>query len=349
MLVRGARRPSPFLLAGYVAPWVEHLAGPGTPLLLAAEANGRIVGGLPLMIHRRGGVAVARWVGGVEATPADLLLAAGAPAGTAAALGDAVQAAADVAVLAGLGAAPLAAGAGALTVIERIAGPVMVTGPDWETVYAAHVSSQTRKTHRKRRRRLEESGALEVVVARDRTTMSRYLPEAFAVHARRWEGGGDGSTFGTAEGRAFHLAAAPGLAEAGAALLVVIRLDGAPIAFQYALRAGSSLCLFRVGHDPAHARNSPGLIAMLTAMEAGSVDGATRIELLGGGEEYKLAFADHTEPMHDGVGWAHGPRGRASAALFVGALRGRARARDSDRLRRLLRRDHPAPQRATRS
>ncbi len=318
-------------------------------MLLAAEANGRIVGGLPLVVYRRGGIAVARWVGGVEATPADLLLAAGAPAGTAAALGEAARAAADVAVLSGLGADPLAAGAGPLTLVERIAGPVMATGPDWEAVYVEHVSSQTRKTHSKRRRRLEESGALEVIVARDGATVSRYLPDAFAVHASRWEGAGDGSTFGTEAGRAFHLAAARALADAGAALLVVIRLDGVPIAFQYALRAGSSLCLFRVGHDPAHARHSPGLLAMLTAMEAGSVGGATRIELLGGGEEYKLAFADGTEPMHDGVGWAHGTRGRATAALAVGALRGRARARESERLRRLFRRDHRSTQRATRS
>lgn len=349
MLVRGAERPSPFLLAAYVAPWVEHLAGAGTPMLLAAEANGRIVGGLPLVVYRKGGVAVARWVGGVEATPADLLLAPGAPAGTAAALGEAARAAADVAVLTGLGAAPLAAAAGPLTLVERIAGPVMATGPDWEAVYAAHVSTQTRKTHRKRRRRLEEAGALEVIVARDRAGVARYLPEAFAVHAARWTGAADGSTFGTEAGRAFHLAAGPALADAGAALLVMIRLDDAPIAFQYALRAGSSLCLFRVGHDPEHARNSPGLLAMLTAMEAGSADGVTRIELLGGGEEYKLAFADDTVPMHDGVGWAHGPRGRTTAALTVGALRGRERARHSERLRRLFHRDHPAAQRATRS
>ena len=218
----------------------------------------------------------------------------------------------------------------------------MDTGPDWEAVYAGHVSTQSRKTHRKRRRRLEESGALEVVVARDAASVSRYLPEAFAVHASRWAHGSDGSTFGTDAGRAFHLAAGPGLADAGAALLVMIRLDDVPIAFQYAFRAGGSLCLFRVGHDPAHARHSPGLLAMLAAMEAASLDGVTRIELLGGGEDYKLTFADRTEPMHDGVGWAGGPRGRAAAMVATAALKARERARGSQRLRRLLRRDRPA-------
>jgi CelD/BcsL family acetyltransferase involved in cellulose biosynthesis len=350
VLVRAAPRPSPFLLADYVAPWAEHLAAPGLPLLLAAETGSRIVGGLPLVVHRSGGVAIARWVGGVEATPADLLLAADAPAGTAPALAEVAQLGADLAVLSGLGSAPAAAEAAPLTLVERIAAPVLDTGPDWEAVYADHVSTQTRKTHRKRRRRLEESGRLEVVVARDAAAVTAALPEAFAVHAKRWSNGNDGSTFGTEAGRAFHLAAAPRLAEAGAALLVLIRLDGAPIAFQYALRAGGSLCLFRVGHDPDHARHSPGLLAMLTAMETASRDGVTRIELLGGGEEYKRTFADRTEPMRDGVGWAHGPRGRTVAALTATALRGRLRARQSERLRRLFRRDLSAgAQRATRS
>ena len=350
MLVRAAARPSPFLLADYVAPWAERLAAPGMPLLLAAETGSRIVGGLPLVVHRSGGVAIARWVGGVEATPADLLLAADAPPGTGAALAAAAEGAADLAVLSGLGAAPAAAAAAPLQLVERIAAPVLDTGPDWDAVYEAHVSSQTRKTHRKRRRRLEESGALDVVVARDGASVRAALPDVFAVHAKRWDGAADGSTFGTEAGRAFHLAAAPRLAEMGAVILVLIRLDGAPIAFQYALRAGSSLCLFRIGHDPAHARHSPGLLAMLAAMEAASRDGVTRIELLGGGEDYKLAFADRTEPMQDGVGWAHGPRGRTVAALKAAALRGRRRARRSERLRRLLKRDVSAGQRdATRS
>src|SRR3954466_5381607 len=102
-MVRTARRPSPFLLAGYVAPWVEHLAAPGAPLLLAAERAGRIVGGPPLGVHpsggarrlvvpRAGGAELAQWGGGVEATPADLLLTADAPAGTAAALAAAAEA-----------------------------------------------------------------------------------------------------------------------------------------------------------------------------------------------------------------------------------------------------------------
>ena len=210
VLVRAAARPSPFLLAGYVAPWVEHLAAAGEPVLLAAEAGGRIVGGLPLVVHRRAGLRTARWVGGVEATPADLLLAPDAPAATVAALRSAAAAAADLVQLAGLPADPIAAR-------TRFAD---AGGADRRTRdgYRPGLGGRLRRPRldavaqddRKRRRRLEESGALEVVVARDAASVSRYLPEALAVHASRWAHGSDGSTFGTDAGRRSTSRPAPG-------------------------------------------------------------------------------------------------------------------------------------------
>ena len=67
------------------------------------------MGGLPLVVHRRAGLRTARWVGGGQATPADLLLAPDAPAATVAALRSAAAAAADLVQLAGLPADPIAA------------------------------------------------------------------------------------------------------------------------------------------------------------------------------------------------------------------------------------------------
>jgi CelD/BcsL family acetyltransferase involved in cellulose biosynthesis len=333
LMVRTAARPSPFLLSGYVAPWVEHFTAPARSLLLAAEAGDRIVGGLPLVVHRRCGVDIARWVGGAEATPADLLLAPDAPAATVAALRAAAGGAADLAMLAGLGASSHAGTAGSLALIERTAGPVMSTGPDWDAVYAERVSTRTRETHRKHREQLERAGSLEVVVARDAALVARYLPEAFAVHAGRERRGADRSTFGTAAGRGFHLAAGPALAEAGAALLVVVRLDDAPVAYQYALLAGRSMCLFQAGHVAPQARHNPALLATLTAMEAASRAGATRIELTGSGDGTPSTFADRNEPTYEGIGWADGPRGRMVAAIATAALRGRHRTYRLPRLR----------------
>ncbi len=324
-MVRAAARPSPFLLAGYLAPWVEHLAAPAEPVLLAADAHGRLVGGLPLVVRRRAGVGIARWAGGVGTTSADLLLAPDAPATTAAVLGAAATAAADLAVLVGLGADPVAGRAGALALVEGTAGAVLATGPDWDAVYDAHVPAPVRTTHGEQRRALEASGSLEVVVARDAVSLFRLLPEAFAIAAGR-AGGSDGSTFGTEPERALHLAAGPALADAGAALLAVVRLDGVPVAFQYALRAGASLCLLPAGQAGARCHLDPGLLAMLAVLEVASREGVMRIELTPGGDVDQLMFAHRIELRYAGIGWVAGPRGRIMAAIAATALRAGHRA-----------------------
>ncbi len=336
-MVVASARPSPFMLATYLAARAEHLAAATTILLIAAELDGRLVGGLPLQVDRWAGARLGSFVGGFDGEASDLLLAPAAPPETPTILAAAARPHADLVQLAGLGPTSAAARGGDLTLIERVAAHVLDAGPDWEAIYAAHVSAQTRKTHRKRRRRLEASGELEVHVATSPDDITRLLPAAFAVHRARWDGLRDGSLFGTDSGRAFSLAVAPQMAAHGAAYLVLLELDGAPVAFQYAFRAGTTVSLFRIGHDPAHARNAPGLIAMLTALEHACATGATRIELLGGAEDYKAGLSDRNEPLNDGVGWAHGAAGRPAALARVADLRARRLLKRSALLRRIIR------------
>jgi CelD/BcsL family acetyltransferase involved in cellulose biosynthesis len=328
--VEAAPRPSPFLLAAYVGPWARVHADGARPRLLVAERERRIVGALPLAVVRRRGLRVLEWVGGYEATPADLALASGEPAQTASSLVRTARALAgfDYAHLSGLSAAPLIARSDALPLVERLPAPVISDLPGWQP------SRSGRKAAGRRLRRLGELGRVELDVVAEPERLPAALDEAFAVHAARWAAGGDGSSFGDEAGRAFHRRAAPALAARGSALLALVRLDGRAIAFQYALRAGRSLCLFRVGHDPAFARYSPGALATRTVLEAAQARGVLRVELLGGGEEYKLEIADGLDPMSDGIGWPRTPHG----ALTAAALRAALRARRVQRRRRGARR-----------
>jgi CelD/BcsL family acetyltransferase involved in cellulose biosynthesis len=317
--VEAAPRPSPFLLAGYVAPWARVHASRARVRLLVAERERRIVGALPLTVVRRRGLRVLEWVGGYEATPADLALAPGEPAQTASSLVRAARALAgfDFAHLSGLSGAPLVARSEGLRLVERLPAPVISDLAGWQP------SRSGRKAAGRRLRRLGELGRVELDVVVEVERLPAALDEAFAVHAARWAAGKDGSSFGDEAGRAFHRSAAPALAARGSALLALVRLDGRAIGFQYALRAAGSLCLFRVGHDPAYARYSPGALATRTLLDAARARGVVRVELLGGGEEYKLELADDLDPMSDGIGWPGTPHGALAAAGLRGALRAR--------------------------
>src|SRR5438132_7793059 len=81
-LVRSAPRPSPFLLHGWVMPWLEYRGRGALLAIHVARRDGRLVGALPLVVRRRRGTAVAEFVGGHQAQLADLLLADGSDVDT---------------------------------------------------------------------------------------------------------------------------------------------------------------------------------------------------------------------------------------------------------------------------
>ena len=167
------------------------------------------------------------------------------------------------------------------------------------------------------------------------TELEPALEEAFALHARRWEGRPDGSGFATATGRRFQRAVLARLAAVDVARIVTLRLDGRAIAFHYYFALEGRMYVHRLAFDPALARFSPGIVNTLDTIEAAADEGLRRVEFLGGDERYKVELADRFEPLCHGFGVASGARGRAYAAAHVGSIRLRMRLKRSPRLRRL--------------
>jgi CelD/BcsL family acetyltransferase involved in cellulose biosynthesis len=126
------------------------------------------------------------------------------------------------------------------------------------------------------------------------------------------------------------------LADEGHAGIVLLRLDDRPIGFQIWLTVGDTMYLHRSGVDPAAMRFSPGLIAMRKTIAHGSDElGIRRVEMQGGGDQYKLDLATRLLPMHDGYGLARNPLAAVAAASIAAEVRVRIRLRDIELLRRL--------------
>jgi CelD/BcsL family acetyltransferase involved in cellulose biosynthesis len=336
-LVRASPRPSPFLLHGWLAEWWRG-HGDGAELAIdVVRRDGRLVGALPLVVHRRAGLRVARFPGGQCSVLSDLMLAPDADASVAARLTESLAGRCDVADLHGLPAeSRIAAALGPrLALIERIEAPVLDIAGGWDAVYRAKTTSKKRNQHRRRRRQLGELGHLTVTVARRLDELEPALEEAFRLHALRWDGRPDGSDFATPAGKRFHRAALRRLAAIDVPRIVTLRLDGRAIAFHYWFALAGRMYVHRLAFDPALARWSPGLVNTLDAIETAADEGLTRVEFLGGGERYKLELADGCEPLYDGFGVASGARGRAYAAGHLGVVRARLRLKRSPRLHRL--------------
>jgi CelD/BcsL family acetyltransferase involved in cellulose biosynthesis len=337
-LVRAMPRPSPFLLHGWLTEWFRH-HGAGTALRVhVARRDGRLVAALPLVQRRRAGLRVATFMGGAESVLADVLLATDEGNDVCQELARRLEDSdCDVADFHGLPAeSRIAAALGSrLDVIQRIEAPVLDLTGGWDAVYRAKTSSKKRNLHRRRRRQLAGLGTLEVSVARSPDELAPALEEAFAVHARRWEGRPDGSGFASTIGRRFHRAALARLAAIDVPRIVMLRVAGRAVAFHYYFALEGCMYVHRLAFEPALARFSPGLVNTLDAIEAAAGEGLRRVEFLGGDERYKVELADRFEPLFHGVGATSSARGRAYAAAHLNGIRLRLRLKRSPRLRRL--------------
>jgi CelD/BcsL family acetyltransferase involved in cellulose biosynthesis len=225
-LVEALPRPTTFLLHAWLEEWWRHLAGDSRMAVVVARRDGRLVGALPLMISRRRGVRTAAFIGGGDSALADLLLADGEPDSTADALVEALQRLPfDLLDVFGLPAdSRLARAAGSdLALHERVEAPVMLMPDGFDAAYRAKRGSKRRAEHRRRMRRLLESGDTEFTIVRTIEELRPALEEGFRINAIRWEGRPDRSLFSTEAGHAFHRAVLPRLAEMGIARILLLR------------------------------------------------------------------------------------------------------------------------------
>jgi CelD/BcsL family acetyltransferase involved in cellulose biosynthesis len=337
-LVAALPRPTPFMLHAWLEEWWRHLAGDARLAVVIARRDGRLVAALPLMITRRRGVRTAAFIGGGDSALADLLLAAGEPDETAEALVEELRRQPfDLLDVFGLPAdSRLARAAGRdLAVHERVEAPVMLMPDGFDAAYRAKRGSKRRAEHRRRMRRLQESSDAEFTILRTIEELRPALEEGFRINAIRWEGRPDRSLFSTEAGHAFHRAVLPRLAAMDMARILLLRSEGRVVAFQYWLAYRGSMISNRRAFDPSFSSFSPGILTMLQALEDASAEGLTRVEFLGGPEPYKLEFCDGFEPLHQGIGFARGVRGKAAARAALGMIRLRERVRHSESLHKL--------------
>lgn len=337
-LVATMPRPSPFMLSAWLEPWWTHFGRDRTMRVEAAFLGDELVGGLPLELERRRGVTVGRFMGREHGALCDVLarddVAAHVVPGIVGRIG---AVGADYLDLFGIAREGRLFGAleDADVHVERVQAPVLDVRAGWEAVYAAKTSPRRRNLHRRRRRQLEELGEVELVFVVGESDLAASLTDLFRIHDLRWAGRADRSEFTTNRGLPFNVDAMSRLARAGIARVLLMKLDGRAIAFQYYLVFERRMYFYRLAFDPDFARWSPGLLTTLAAIEAAAAEGVERVEFLGGDERYKQDLADSNEPLFECIGLASSWRGRAAAMAAGHMLDARLRFKRSNLVRRI--------------
>ena len=338
-LVRAMRRPSPFLLHGWLIEWWRHYGANRALAVHVARRGDRLVGALPMYRTRRLGLRVTQFLGGTGAALADLLLTPDEDGAVAAELAARITTVgADYADVFGMprnSRLEAALPPDSLTFIERQEAPVIDLSAGWEAVYKDKLSSKARSERRRLRRRLEDVGPVDVSIARTPEELVPALEEAVRLHKLRWEGRRETSGFSRPVGSAFRRAALTRLAQQDLPRLVMLRVDGQAVAFALYLLFERTAYGMTMGFDPAFAAFRPGTETFLCTLESAAAEGAQRIEMLGAAHAYKLTVADRFEPIHEGIGLASTLRGRAAVEALTRGIRVRRRLKRSETARKI--------------
>ena len=187
-LVASARRPSPYLLASWVADWLREFGDAVRALHHGRDARRALVGIAP--VRRAPERGFAHFVGGHESSLADCCWrrASRSPlpgslleplAGSGACAAQRLRGSRDSVLIRAAGRR--------LRSIPRVGAPVLEMPDGWEAAYERRMSKDRRRNDRRVERRLNDLGSLEVDVARDPAGVAERstAPSSFTARAGR--------------------------------------------------------------------------------------------------------------------------------------------------------------------
>lgn len=162
---------------------------------------------------------------------------------------------------------------------------------DWEQFEAA-MNAKERRDLRRRRRRLEELGAVSVEHVTDAVRLDHHLDEAYSVEGSDWKDRRGSAIRANETTTGFYTEVAQWAAREGYLRLTFLRLDGEPLAVSLALWADGVHYGLKMGYNVAFAKYVPGLLLMHEIMHAAFVAGLRRVEMLGEDDPYKRIWCD---------------------------------------------------------
>ncbi|HEY3447948.1 MAG TPA: GNAT family N-acetyltransferase [Myxococcales bacterium] len=294
-----ARRPEPFYRHHFLSAWLDHFAPEERLRVFVAREQGRLVAALPLVEDRPRfyGVKVRRLraPANVHSNRFDLLLEPGREDALKA-LWSHLRASAEFDVLEipdvpEQGAArkllPLAEAAGLTTgQWESMRSPYVPLEGGW-TAVSARLDARFRQNMRRRRRKLEQRGPVELERVEGGRDLERYLEEGFELERAGWKGRESTAIASDPVTRGFYAELARREATRGRLSLYFLRLSGRAVAFQFGLADATTYWLPKTGYDESLAECSPGQLLAEAVLRDCAARGLAEFDFLGPAMSWK--------------------------------------------------------------
>jgi CelD/BcsL family acetyltransferase involved in cellulose biosynthesis len=223
---------------------------------------------------------------------------------------------------------------------QTMPSPFVSLEGDLDSWLASRTASFRNEMRRQKKRGDEAGATVRRAVNAEEARLG--VRELARLHRERWTPRG-GSAVIDDRVEAMLVDASEGLLAHGRLRLYVMELDERIVAANLFLAAGGEVASWLSGFDGRAARLAPAMRNRYAALEEAFELGDRRLDLGGGGQEYKYRFADGDELL---IWWTLVPAGRSALATrarllpsrVLTAARRRLGERQKAALRRILRR-----------
>jgi CelD/BcsL family acetyltransferase involved in cellulose biosynthesis len=313
---------SPFLRPGWILPWLRAF-GTGKPEAITVRRGDELAAVLPMQRKRGRLSSAANWHSPVfgpliaDEDARDILLdglfGAGRPSVELSLLHG------ETDLLAHIDRSARDAGR---MVVERpiSACPVVDLAGCFED-YEHRLSRNRRRSLRRGRRALEALGNLTFEVHDGLDGLDSELEEMFRVEASGWKGRRGSAIASRAETARFYSDVAHWAADRGWLRLSSLRLDGRAIACDYTIEFQGSWYSLKSGYDEDYRACGPGALLLREQLRHCFDSGASRLELLGTEDSFKLSWTDRSCERTRMHAFDHSPAGLAHWSRVAGRER----------------------------
>ncbi len=167
--------------------------------------------------------------------------------------------------------------------------PYLTLEGTWEA-HLKRLPSKFRSDLKTRERRLREKGRLEMSIVDGMSGCDEALGAIFEIEEASWKSGARSSMTRTVHQQAFYTRYAARAAAAGMLRLVLLHLDGEPIAYDYAVLEDGVYYLLKTSFKEKYRSDSAGVVLRKLVIEWLHAQGASEIDFLGKDEDWKLKW-----------------------------------------------------------
>jgi CelD/BcsL family acetyltransferase involved in cellulose biosynthesis len=160
------------------------------------------------------------------------------------------------------------------------------------TITKAGSAGNFRSELRRRRRRLEEAGRLNLEVSDGTQGLSDLLEEGFRIEGSGWKEARGTNINPHPAMRRFYTEVARWATERGWLRLAFLRLDGQALAFDYCLEHNGIHYLLKTGYDPSYRRFAPGMVIRYLMLFRAFSNEISTYEFLGADYGWKREWTD---------------------------------------------------------